>query len=143
VNVRALCRSSSNTLHGAVRTVRAVLLIEHALTPPGSWVPDQPVLTAAGESFMQHLRHRMVAVRFIRCDGYTATWPSSSADPPTLSLQRARVVCTSLRRGGAKARIKLVPHGLNDPIASNSTEAGRSVHRRVFVTIVHLRVFKS
>jgi outer membrane protein OmpA-like peptidoglycan-associated protein len=85
----------------------------------------------------------MVAVRFIRCDGYTATWPPSPAHPPTLSLQRARVVCTSLKRAGAKARIKLVPHGLNDPIASNRTEAGRSVNRRVFVTIVHLRVFKS
>jgi len=143
VNVRALCRSTSNTLHGAVRSVRAVLLIEHALTPPGSWVPDQPILTAIGQRFMQHLGTRMVAVRFIRCDGYTATWLPSPAFPPTLSLQRARVVCASLKRGGGTARVRLVPHGLTDPIASNSTEAGRRINRRVFVTIVHLRVFRS
>ena len=143
VNVRALCRSTSNTLHGAVRSVRAVLLIEHALTPPGSWVPDQPILTVIGQRFMQHLRTRMVAVRFIRCDGYTATWLPSPAFPPTLSLQRARVVCASLKRGGGTARVRLVPHGLTDPIASNGTEAGRRINRRVFVTIVHLRVFRS
>ena len=98
---------------------------------PGSWVPDQPILTAIGQRFMQHLRTRMVAVRFIRCDGYTATWLPSPAFPPTLSLQRARVVCASLKRGGGTARVRLVPHGLTDPIASNSTEAGRRINRRV------------
>ena len=142
VNVRALCRSTSGTLHGASKSVRAVLLIEHALTPPGSWVPDQPVLTGIGKRFMQHLRQRMIAVRFVRCDGYTATWPPSPAHPPTLSLQRARVVCTSLKRAGARAHVKLVPHGLTDPIATNSTEAGRRINRRVAVTIVHVRVFR-
>jgi hypothetical protein len=144
VKVRALCRSTSNVLHGGSKSVRAVLSIEHALTPPGSWVPDQPILTGIGHHFMQHLRRRMVAVRFIRCDGYTATWPPSPAFPPTLSLQRARRVCADLKRvGGAKARVKLVSHGLTDPIATNSNEAGRRVNRRVFVTIVHVRVFRS
>ena len=142
VNVRALCRSTSGTVHAASKSVRAVLLIEHALTPPGSWVPDQPILTEIGKRFMQHLRQWMVAVRFVRCDGYTATWPPSPAHPPTLSLQRARVVCTSLKRAQARAHIKLVPHGLTDPIATNGTEAGRSVNRRVAVTIVHVRVFR-
>jgi Right handed beta helix region len=144
VNVRALCRSSSGTLHRAVRRVRALLLIEHRLTPPGSWVPDQPILTGTGHSFMSSLRHRMFAVRFIRCDGYTATWPPSPAFPPTLSLNRAKRVCGELKRvGGPKARVRLVPHGLTDPIATNSSEAGRRVNRRVFVTIVHVFVFRS
>ena len=39
--------------------------------------------------------------------------------------------------------MRLVPHGKNDPIATNNTEAGRRVNRRVFVTIVHLFVFRS
>jgi hypothetical protein len=140
--VRALCRSTSGTVHAASKSVRAVLLIEHALTPPGSWVPDQPILTGIGKRFMQQLRQRMIAVRFVRCDGYTATWPPSPAQPPTLSLQRARVVCASLKRVQAKARVKLVPHGLTDPIATNGTEAGRRINRRVAVTIVHVRVFR-
>jgi len=39
--------------------------------------------------------------------------------------------------------VRLVPHGLTNPIATNSTESGRRVNRRVFVTIVHVFVFRS
>jgi outer membrane protein OmpA-like peptidoglycan-associated protein len=42
--------------------------------------------------------------------------------------------------GSTSARVKLVPHGLTNPIATNSSEAGRRVNRRVFVTVVHFRV---
>ncbi len=143
-NVRALCRSTSGTLRRAVKKVRVVLLVEHRLTPPGSWVPDQPILTDIGHSFMNFLRHRMFKVRSLQCDGYTATWPPSPAFPPTLSLNRAKRVCAEMKRvGRAKARVRLVPHGRRDPIATNSTEAGRRVNRRVFVTIVHVFVFRS
>jgi hypothetical protein len=143
-NVRALCRSTSGTLRGGVKKVRVVLLVEHRLTPPGSWVPDQPILTDIGHSFMNYLRNRMFKVRSIQCDGYTATWPPSPAFPPTLSFNRAKRVCTEMKRvGGAKARVRLVPHGRADPIATNSTEPGRRVNRRVFVTIVHVFVFRS
>ena len=143
-NVRALCRSTSGVLHAGVRQIRVVLLVEHRLTPPGSWVPDQPILTGIGNSFMGYLRHRMFSVRFIECDGYTATWAPSPAFPPTLSLNRAKRVCHELQRaGGTKARVRLIPHGLTNPIATNSTESGRRVNRRVFVTIVHAFVFHS
>ena len=143
-NVRALCRSTSGALHRGVRKLRVVLLVEHRLTPPGSWVPDQPILTDIGHSFMNLLRQRMFRVRSMHCDGYTATWVPSPADPPTLSLNRAKRVCGELKRvGGAKARVRLVPHGRADPIATNSTEPGRRVNRRVFVTIVHQFVYRS
>jgi len=143
-SVRALCRTTSGALESKARHVRVVLLVEHRLTPPGSWVPDQPILTNIGHSFMSYLRRRMFAVRFMECDGYTATWPPSPAFPPTLSLDRAKRVCAELKRaGGAKARVRLVPHGLTNPIATNSTESGRRVNRRVFVTIVHVFVFRS
>jgi hypothetical protein len=144
-NVRALCRSTSGTLHRLNRSVRVVLLVEHRLTPPGAWVPDQPILTDIGHRFMNFLRQRLFRVRSIQCDGYTATWVPSPADPPTLSLNRAKRVCTEMKRVGgvAKARVRLVPHGRADPIATNSTEPGRRVNRRVFVTIVHQFVYRS
>ena len=109
-NVRALCRSTSGTLRRDVKKVRVVLLVEHRLTPPGSWVPDQPILTGIGHSFMSFLRQRMFRVRSIQCDGYTATWVPSPAFPPTLSLNRAKRVCAEMERvGGAKARVRLRP----------------------------------
>ena len=119
-------------------------LVEHRLTPPGSWVPDQPILTDIGHNFMNDLRRRLFRVRSIQCDGYTATYPPSPAHPPTLSLNRAKRVCAEMKRVGAvQARVRLVPHGRTDPIANNSTESGRRVNRRVFVTIVHQFVFRS
>ena len=144
-NVRTLCRSTSGTLHRASKRVRVMLLVEHRLTPPGSWVPDQPILTDIGRSFMNDIRQRMFRVRSIRCDGYTATYPPSPAFPPVLSLNRAKRVCAELKGvgGAADARVRLVPHGRRNPIATNSIEAGRRVNRRVFVTIVHQFVFRS
>jgi outer membrane protein OmpA-like peptidoglycan-associated protein len=107
-------------------------------------VPDQPILTDIGLSFMQRLRSHMKFVRLIRCEGYTATYPPSPAFPPTLSLNRARRVCSELKRtaGSTSARVKLVPHGLTNPIATNGDEAGRRINRRVFVTVVHFRVLR-
>jgi hypothetical protein len=144
-NVRALCRSTSGALRGVNRRVRVMLMVEHRLTPPGSWVPDQPILTDIGHTFMNQLRSRMFRVRSIRCDGYTATYPPSPAFPPVLSLNRAKRVCAELKGvgGAADARVRLVPHGRRNPIATNSTEPGRRVNRRVFVTIVHQFVYRS
>ena len=144
VNVRALCRTNSGATRVGVKSARAILWIEHALTPPGSWVPDQPILTDIGLRFMQRLRSHMKFVRLIRCEGYTATYPPSPAFPPTLSLNRARRVCSELKRtaGSTSARVKLVPHGLTNPIATNMDEAGRRINRRVFVTVVHFRVLR-
>ena len=83
-------------------------------------------------------------MRRLRREGYTATDPPSPAFPPPLSLNRARRVCSELKRtaGSTSARVKLVPHGLTNPIATNTDEAGRRINRRVFVTVVHFRVLR-
>ncbi len=111
--MRALCRTTSGATRVSVKSVRAILWIEHALTPPGSWVPDQPILTDIGLRFMQKLRTHMLFARLIRCEGYTATWPPSPAHPPTLSLNRAKRVCSELKRtaGGTSARVSLFRTG--------------------------------
>ncbi len=138
VDVRAVCRTASNEVRAGVKSARAVLAIERVVTTPGSWVPDQPILTPLGQSFVDDLRKRMVAIVGMRCDGYTATWPPSPADPMTLSSARAQQVCAQLRRaGGFTATPRIVPHGLSNPIATNATEEGRAVNRRVVVTFVH------
>ena len=140
VDVRAVCRTASNEVRAGVKPARAVLAIERAVTPPGSWVPDKPVLTSIGKRFVDNLRKRMVAIVGIRCDGHTATWPPSPAEPRTLSSARARLVCAQLRRAGrftATWRIAIVPHGRSRPLATNATESGRAVNRRVAVTIIH------
>jgi parallel beta-helix repeat protein len=136
VDVRALCRSTL-AAHRSVKRVRAVLVIEHVVTPPGSWVPDYPILLPKGVRFVHMLQQRMIQIMAIRCDGYTATYIPSPMDPPTLSMQRATVVCGLLRRAGVKVRPRLFGHGRANPIATNADEAGMRQNRRVAVTFVH------
>jgi nitrous oxidase accessory protein NosD len=136
VDVQAVCRTARNgTAHG-VKTARVVLAVERVTTSPGSWQPDRAVLTNVGHQFLARLRKRMIALKGLRCDGYTATWTPSPANPLTLSQARARVACHEVMRG-ATVQPTLVPHGRSDPIASNATEAGRAVNRRVTITFVH------
>ena len=136
VDVRALCRSTL-AAHRRVKRARAVLVIEHVVTPPGSWVPDHPILLPKGVRFVQRLQQRMIQIRAIRCDGYTATYIPSPMDPPTLSMQRAAVVCGLLKRAGVTVQPRLYAHGRANPIATNTNEAGMRQNRRVAVTFIH------
>src|SRR5262249_44370072 len=137
VDVRAVCRTTSNEAGEKVTTARAVLQIEHTATPPGSWVPDRAILTPVGQRFLKSLAKRMVAATRLRCDGHTAAWAPSPVDAKALSSARARLVCRKLRRRGVAVEIRVIPHGNASPIATNNTEAGRAVNRRVGITIVH------
>ena len=138
VDVRAVCRTAAGGTVNGVKGARAVLAIERVVTTPGSWIPDLPVLTPLGQSFVATLAKRMLLIEGIRCDGYTATWPPSLVDRMVLSRERAQLVCAQLKRvGGFKATPRLVPHGNANPIASNETETGRAVNRRVVVTFIH------
>jgi parallel beta-helix repeat protein len=136
VDVRALCRSTL-AAHRSVKRVRAVLVIEHVVTPPGSWVPDFPILLPKGVRFVHMLQQRMIQILAVRCDGYTATYIPSPMDPPTLSMQRATVVCGLLKRAGVNVQPRLYGHGRANPIATNANEAGMRQNRRVAVTFVH------
>jgi outer membrane protein OmpA-like peptidoglycan-associated protein len=79
----------------------------------------------------------MVAATRLRCDGHTAVWLPSRVDAKALSTARAKLVCGKLRRRGVAVEIRVVPHGNASPIATNDTEAGRALNRRVGITIVH------
>ena len=141
VRVRAVCRASEGEVLGATARRLALLRIEHMVTPPGSWVPDRAVLTRGGEQFLRAVdaRLRPRNVTRLRCDGHTAIAPASPVDPRALSRRRAQIVCARLRQRTLRARPQLVAHAGADPIATNTTEAGRSANRRVAITIVYRR----
>jgi hypothetical protein len=128
--VRARIVASDGASRARSRT-RAILAVERITTPPGVWLADQAALTPAGRRFVRRLHARMVAVKEVRCDGYTAM-PEGNPRPDfavELSTARAALVC------GDGAR--LVGHGSADPVVSNSDEAGRAANRRVEITVHH------
>lgn len=72
----------------------------------------------------------------VRIDGHT---DSQGADAYNLALsnRRAAAVRTALAgMGVAAARVEAVGHGEAQPVASNTTQAGRQQNRRVEVTLV-------
>ena len=121
----------------AFKTTRVVLQAEQTVTAPGTFLPDKAVLTPTGKQFLRELRSLVTNPLLLRCDGYTAVYPPSPVNAQTLSAQRAEVVCRALKRQHLLRPPRLVPHGHNDPIATNSTEAGRSHNRRVVITLLH------
>src|SRR5215217_1744258 len=131
---------ASDGKRSATKRTRAILAIEHITTPSGSWLPNRAALTPSGRRFLQGLRGRLIAVSGYRCEGHSAspgTASVESEDALALSLARAELVCTALRRLGATGRRSVVARGGADPIAPNNTAAGRAKNRRVEVTLRH------
>lgn len=72
----------------------------------------------------------------VRIDGHTDS-QGADAYNQALSNRRAEAVRTALGgMGVAAARVEAVGHGESQPVASNTTQAGRQQNRRVEVTLV-------
>lgn len=69
-------------------------------------------------------------------DGYTADTPDSRYDARDLSQRRTHAVRQwLLDRGVAPTRLTATGHGATNPVASNDTEDGRRLNRRVEVQL--------
>jgi outer membrane protein OmpA-like peptidoglycan-associated protein len=129
--------ATSGGSRSARARTRAILSVEHFVTPPGSWLPNQAALSARGRRFLRSLPARLIAVRAVRCDGYSANVRAHSPDAARISVARAAVVCAALHHLGINATRTVIGHGDSRPLAPNTTAAGRARNRRVEVTITH------
>ena len=68
-------------------------------------------------------------------DNVAATVGGTSA--VELSLRRAAVMCAAIRALGVRAPKTRIGHGKLSPVATNETESGRRVNRRVRVRLDH------
>ena len=75
----------------------------------------------------------------VRIDGFTDA-VGSDASNLRLSQERARSVAAALEDAGVReGRLQLEGHGESSPVATNATDAGRRLNRRVEVTLVGQR----
>lgn len=140
-NLRVICRTSGGHLVGLVERRVALLEVQRVVSPPGSWVGDRAVPTAAGQVFLRDVRRdlRSLNVATLRCAGHAANAPGLHPAPVPLSRRRAAVACAVLRASDVADQVGLFAHGNDQPIASNATEAGRRVNRRVAITVTLAR----
>jgi alpha-tubulin suppressor-like RCC1 family protein len=120
----------------ATRRTRAMLRVERATTPPGSWTPGKTTLSGRGKRFVRSLRGKLLRVAAIRCDGHAAD-RAPGLSSMGISRARAATLCSAL---GIAAPRTVVGHGDTQPIAGNDSEAGRAKNRRVELTIAHREV---
>lgn len=109
------------------------------LTAALAFASDSATLTAAARSEIRELaaKARRAGVKgTIRVDGYTDN-VGSAEHGLELSQARADAVAAILRDAlrGLDVTIQAVGHGEADPVASNSTAAGRAKNRRVSITL--------
>jgi subtilisin-like proprotein convertase family protein len=137
--VRARVAATDGTRTATART-RAMIAVERLTTPPGSWEPNAAELTQPGRRFIKGLRGKLIAVSSYGCEGHSAALGAASARSERaleLSLARAELACDALQRFGATGKRSLVGRGGTDPIAENTTRAGRAENRRVEITLRH------
>lgn len=110
-----------------------VILPENVTFPTASAVVNQgfyPALNAVAQSLRTHLNST------IRVVGHTDN-VGSAAYNDDLSVRRALAVSEILIRDGvATSRIGYLGQGFRQPVATNSTSAGRAANRRVEIIII-------
>ena len=103
---------------------------------------DRAVLRPGARSSLNRLvvmLTRTYPAATVEVAGYTAAVGGPKARAMALALARAQVVAGYLvAHGVAAARLSVVGHGDRDQAATNATEAGRAINRRVVVTL-HVR----
>ena len=104
--------------------------------------PGQATLTSGAEKTLAEVARvlKEQPYRKIRIEGHTDSDPirkSGWASNEALSLERARMVQGALTRSGIPASaIEVDGLGASDPIAENTTAAGKAQNRRVVITVI-------
>ena len=87
-------------------------------------------LNDAGSRYLRGIVNQLDGVKALTCIGYTDA-TGDSVSNWRLGKARAESVCGVLRKLGVKAKLKIVSAGEAGPRASNATELGRALNRRV------------
>jgi OOP family OmpA-OmpF porin len=122
-----------------VRTGRLLVPLSATLL----FEPDQAVFRPGARRSLDRLVPMLVRAyptATAEVAGYTAAVGGPETVAMALSRARAQAVAGYLTTHGvAASRLSVVGHGDQDPVVTNTTEAGRALNRRVVVTL-HIRV---
>ena len=132
--VRLTFREVATTTTGKRLTAKGaarVLPLSAAAVPSdGLFASGSSQLTGYGRRFARSLAGQLDGAKRVRCTGHTDSVGAAGMNQ-RLGLTRAKALCTQLRRGGVNVKLTVRSLGERDPRASNHTDAGRDLNRRV------------
>ena len=110
----------------------ATMLPSRTLVIPGDglWTSGSGELSARGKGYLKSLARQLGEAKTLTCVGHTDAEGSAEFNH-ALGLKRAEAVCSYLGKLGVKAKRSASSAGETRPRATNATEAGRSLNRRV------------
>lgn len=93
-------------------------------------------ITKAQERRISALRTILKAAKKVSCVGHTSTRRGVSArHANALTLRQARAACALVKRLAPKVTTAVVRRGKARPLVSNATAAGRTINRRIVITL--------
>lgn len=140
--VRAVFKIRATAKGG--KTLRATrvarLLPARTLVIPsdGQFHVNDATLLAKGRRYLRAIAPQLVRAKRVTCVGHTDSDGGAAANR-TLGLARAKAVCGQLRKLGVKAKLVTRSAGESRPRATNGTDAGRRLNRRVELTVSYRR----
>ena len=114
----------------------AQMLPSRTLVIPGDglWASGSDELSARGKGYLKSLAPQLKEAKALTCVGHTDSVGSPDLNQ-ALGLERAEAVCGYLSKLGVKAKRNASSAGETRPRATNATEAGRSLNRRVEIDV--------
>lgn len=94
---------------------------------------DSSVVKPAALTYIEKLKAQVVGAKLLACDGFTDTQGPATHNM-VLGLDRARAVCALFAKG-TSSRTRSVSLGEAQPRATNDTDAGRALNRRVEIHV--------
>ena len=91
-------------------------------------------IAKAGTKLVKSLGDRLGKVKTVTCVGHTDSIGSTAVNEK-LGLARAKAVCAALKKHGARGKIVVESAGESRPRATNSTDKGRALNRRVEISV--------
>ncbi|MBJ7328665.1 MAG: OmpA family protein [Solirubrobacteraceae bacterium] len=139
LNMTAFPKGGGATLKA---TGNSVLLPSRVAVIPatGLFAFQSAKLTPVAKAWVRRTAKQLTSATTVTCTGHTSR--SGTGDPEAnrkLGLARAKAICAALKAGGAKVKTTAVTVGETKPRASNRSEAGRALNRRVELVVGYKR----
>ena len=126
------------TTGGAVVKASTVaqMLPSRTLVVPGDglFASGSDELSTVGQRYVRSLAPQLKEAKALTCVGHTDAVGSPELNQ-ALGLRRAQAVCAFVRKLGVKAKVSSSSAGETRPRATNATETGRSLNRRVEIDV--------